>query len=260
MSDVFVVFGSSSDSHVYKPLVERLTKSGISTEFRVLSAHKTPKDLRDALRDTNAEIFVAGAGLAAALPGVLASEEIKPVIGLPCEGAFSGMDSFLSCAQMPPDVPVITVGVGDIDAAVRLCNQFLHGLSRIVIVPKKTGEEKKYFDKCVAFMKENSIPHMVGRLPKKPEYTSVFIDFVKLGKKVPKHRGAVINVLVKEKTKKADAVKFFDSLQGTYCVGLNNYKNAALAALSLVNLRHGHDQKILELRRSAAKKVMDANK
>jgi len=259
MTDVFVVFGSKSDETIYQHLLEKFKKAGISYEFKVLSAHKTPKEVKSALNDTNASIFVAGAGLSAALPGFLAAEKVKPVIGIPCYGAFSGVDAFLSVSQMPPDVPVISVGVGKTSKVVRLVSNYLHGFNKIVLVRKKTAEEKKYYDKCKVFMLENKIPFTVENSSIKPSHSRVFIEFTKLGKKIKKNRNAIIRVLVKENSNKKDSLKFFDSLQSSYSVGLNNYKNAAIAALELVNLNTLHDELLVSLRKNAAQKVLSVN-
>lgn len=260
MTDVFVVFGSASDSIAYEPIIAGLKKVGLSVEARVLSAHKTPRELKEALADTNASILVAGAGLSAALPGVLASEQIKPVIGVPCDAAFDGLDSFLSVAQMPPDIPVIATGVGNTASVVNLCAHYLHGFSQIALVKKETGEEKKYFAKCKIFMEEHAFPFVIVPHSKKSDYSKVFIEFTRLGKKPSKTTNTVINVLVTEKSSRKDALKFFDSLQSGYCVALNSYKNAAIAALQLVNMRGAHTAKLLDIRRKASQKVLDANK
>ncbi|MEK6958325.1 MAG: AIR carboxylase family protein [archaeon] len=260
MADVFVIFGSSSDEAVYSPLLEKLKQTGISCEFKVLSAHKTPKELDEEIAYAHESMFIAGAGLAAALPGVVAAQTVKPVIGLPCDGAFNGLDSFLSIAQMPPDVPVIAVGVAKIDEAVRLCSSYLHGLNKIVLVEKKSGDEKKYFAKCKAFMEENNIPFQLAKSANRVDYGAVFIEFIKLGKKIPHNNNIVLHVPVKDGSKKSDALKMFDQMQSAYAISLNGYKNAAIAALELVNLRKTHDTVLGGLRRKASQKVMDSNK
>ena len=257
MADVFIVFGSASDEPVFRPLLEQLKKTGISYEFKVLSAHKTPKELEFEINNTNASIFIAGAGLSAALPGVIASKRLNPVIGLPCDAAFSGLDSYISALQMPPDVPVITVGVGKTSEAVRLCSNYLHGFKQIALVVKKTGEEKKYSEKCKSIMEENKIPFIFAKNSKKHDYSRVFIEFVKVGKKVPKTQNITIIVPVKEGSKKQDSLKVFDMLQGSYAVGLNNHKNAALAALELLNLSGTHSGLLSAMRQTAAKKIND---
>jgi len=254
-----IVFGSASDKDTYLPLVDSVKKAGLSYEFKVLSAHKTPRELRQAVADTNASIFIAGAGLAAALPGVVAAEQLRPVIGLPCEAAFSGLDSFLSSSQMPPDIPVIAVGVGKAARAVDLCIDYLHGMNEIVLVKKDSGLEKKYFEKCKSFMEENKIPFAIGVASKKTDHSKVYIEFTELGKKFKENQNTIIRVLVKEKTDKKDSLKFFDQLQDSYSVALNSYKNAAIAALQLMNVRGRQNDLLSTIRRKAAQKVLDSN-
>ena len=112
---VSVVMGSMSDWDVVQPAVELLKAFDVDVDVKVLSAHRTPHELVDYINGVSdkVEVFIAAAGLSAALPGVIAAHTVKPVIGLPIKsGAFQGMDSLLSMAQMPPGVPVATVGVG----------------------------------------------------------------------------------------------------------------------------------------------------
>ncbi len=260
MAEVMVVFGSSTDEKTYNDLNARLKRSGISFDFRVLSAHKTPKELEFEINDSAAEIFIAGAGLAAALPGVIASKKIKPVIGIPCEGAFNGLDSFLSCTQMPPGVPVIAVGVGKVEKAVSLCGNFLHGFTEIALVKKTANIEKEYYEKAKKFLETNKIPFSESPNTKKLEHSKIFVDFVKLGKKPTATQNSTIICPVAKKNSKKDAIKFFDTLQSSYCVGLNNYKNAVIAAIQLANLNGNYSKVLLELRRSEAQKVIESNK
>ena len=104
-----VLFGSSSDEYVYAPLTESL-QSTCQAECLVVSAHRDPKRLAQVLRERDYHFVVAGAGLAAHLPGVVASQVDCPVIGVPVAAHFSGLDAFLSIVQMPFGVPVTACG------------------------------------------------------------------------------------------------------------------------------------------------------
>ena len=106
---LLVLFGSSSDAPVYEPLVEALGKNHC-TQFFALSAHRNADQLRECLHREEYDAVVAGAGLAAHLPGVVSSMTHKPVIGIPVRAQFGGMDSLLSILQMPKGVPVHTYG------------------------------------------------------------------------------------------------------------------------------------------------------
>lgn len=103
-----VLFGSASDERVYGPLCRSLEKCG-TVNMEVASAHRNPERVREIVTTCGADVFVAGAGLAAHLPGVVASLTQKPVFGISVNGAFAGLDAFLSVVQMPKGVPVACV-------------------------------------------------------------------------------------------------------------------------------------------------------
>ena len=105
---VFVVFGSRSDEKVYGPFCELLSERDFSVDFSVLSAHRNPKELGQALREKNYDVVVAGAGLSAHLPGVVASQVKVPVFGIPVAAHLGGLDSLFSIFQMPFGVPVMS--------------------------------------------------------------------------------------------------------------------------------------------------------
>lgn len=107
--------GSDSDWPIMQAAAEALREFDIPSEARVISAHRTPRDLEayvSGARQRGIQVFICGAGGAAHLPGVTAAHTTLPVIGVPIQGrAFEGLDSLLSIVQMPPGVPVATVGV-----------------------------------------------------------------------------------------------------------------------------------------------------
>jgi 5-(carboxyamino)imidazole ribonucleotide mutase len=119
MSDpvVGIVVGSESDSERMQEALDELTARGIPHEFEVRSAHRQPDAVAEygrTARERGLRVLIAGAGLAAALPGVLAAHTDLPVIGVPLRSSKSvldGLDALLSIAQMPPGVPVACVGV-----------------------------------------------------------------------------------------------------------------------------------------------------
>ncbi len=113
---VTIVMGSSSDAKVMKGAAEALDACGVEWEARILSAHRMPDELKAYIETQEAagtRVFIAGAGLAAHLPGVIASHTTRPVIGVPIRAAFDGLDALLSIVQMPKGVPVATVGVNN---------------------------------------------------------------------------------------------------------------------------------------------------
>jgi len=108
---VAIIAGSKSDQQVVDDAVKALTELGVSHDVQFLSAHRNPEGLRKYLAGSKAEVFIAIAGLAAHLPGVIASMTINPVIGVPVNAKLNGLDSLLSIVQMPPGVPVGCVGI-----------------------------------------------------------------------------------------------------------------------------------------------------
>ena len=113
---VSIVMGSKSDEGHLEPTLKILDELGIPWEKRVLSAHRQPDELRAYVGEAEGRgvrLFIAAAGLSAALPGVIASHTLKPVIGVPVPGGpLGGVDALLSIVQMPGGIPVATVGLG----------------------------------------------------------------------------------------------------------------------------------------------------
>ncbi|TET56473.1 MAG: 5-(carboxyamino)imidazole ribonucleotide mutase [Promethearchaeota archaeon] len=126
--DVAVVAGSTSDENVYNKAIKVLKENKISHELKILSAHRDPEKLDEYLKSSKALVYIAVAGLSAALPGVIASKVDKPVVGVPVSAKLGGLDALLSIVQMPPGVPVATVGIdrGENAAylAIRILNLF----------------------------------------------------------------------------------------------------------------------------------------
>ena len=108
---VSVIAGSTSDEKVYEKTLKVLKEKEISHELQIISAHRDPEKLDNYIKQSEALIFIAVAGLSAALPGVIASKTDKPVIGVPVDSKLGGLDALLSIVQMPPRVPVACVGI-----------------------------------------------------------------------------------------------------------------------------------------------------
>lgn len=112
---VSVVMGSKSDWDTMAHAVQALDRLGVPCEVRVLSAHRTPDQLFEYVRDVEGrgvEVFIAAAGGAAHLAGVVAAKTLVPVLGVPMESKLQGLDSLLSMVQMPAGIPVGTLAVG----------------------------------------------------------------------------------------------------------------------------------------------------
>ena len=111
---VAIIFGSKSDTSIMSGAAKALKEFDIDYKAFILSAHRVPEKLEDTLEkleEEGYECIIAGAGLAAHLPGVIASKTIIPVIGIPINASLNGMDALLSIVQMPKSIPVATVGI-----------------------------------------------------------------------------------------------------------------------------------------------------
>ena len=119
---VSIIMGSTSDLPVMEKACKFLDDLHIPFEVNALSAHRTPDAVEQFARGAAArgiKVIIAGAGMAAALPGVIAASTTLPVIGVPIKGMLDGLDALLSIVQMPPGIPVATVGVnGAMNAAI----------------------------------------------------------------------------------------------------------------------------------------------
>ena len=111
---VSVIMGSTSDLPIMEKALAFLNEQQIPFEVNALSAHRTPDDVEVFARsaeERGIKVIIAAAGMAAALPGVIAASTTVPVIGVPIKGMLDGLDAMLSIIQMPPGIPIATVGV-----------------------------------------------------------------------------------------------------------------------------------------------------
>ncbi len=119
---ISIIMGSTSDLPVMEKAMSLLEEMQIPFEVNALSAHRTPEAVEQFARGAQGrgiQVIIAAAGMAAALPGVIAASTTVPVIGVPIKGMLDGLDAMLSIIQMPPGIPVATVGVnGAMNAAI----------------------------------------------------------------------------------------------------------------------------------------------
>lgn len=125
---VSIIMGSTSDLPVMEKTAKFLDEMGIYFEMNAFSAHRTPQEVEAFARsaeERGLKVIIAGAGMAAALPGVVAASTTLPVIGVPIKGMLDGLDAMLSIIQMPPGIPVATVGVNGAQNAAILAAEML---------------------------------------------------------------------------------------------------------------------------------------
>jgi 5-(carboxyamino)imidazole ribonucleotide mutase len=144
---VSIIMGSTSDLSVMKKAADLLNDFGIPFEINALSAHRTPREVEvfaSSARENGVEVIIAAAGMAAHLPGVIASMTTIPVIGVPINASIGGMDALLAIVQMPPGIPVATVGInGSLNAAILAVQMLAIGDEKLITKLEKYKEDLK---------------------------------------------------------------------------------------------------------------------
>jgi 5-(carboxyamino)imidazole ribonucleotide mutase len=126
MAEIAILSGSVSDAGIVEQAAAVLREQGVRYETKVISAHREPDLLDDYIRKSDCRVFIAIAGLSAALPGVIASKTDRPVIGVPVSGKLMGFDALLSMVQMPNGIPVACVGIDNGENAALLAIRILN--------------------------------------------------------------------------------------------------------------------------------------
>ena len=255
MKKALIIFGSKSDEKVYNEIAAKLKKLKVDFDLRVSSAHKTPDDVEETL-GKDYSVVIAGAGLAAHLPGVAASKTIRPVIGVPCEGNYQGLDALLSVAQMPPGIPVLSVGVGKGRVAAENCAKMMNKYNGVTIIGDKNSDAVK---KAADILKQFNVPN---NFSEKPNKNNVNIEFTYFDEPVDQKDELVIYCpLLDKKDDVAESSLNFlkHSIHGLW-VGVNNGTNAAVAAVEILNIDNEYEEELIKYREEMGKKVLDANK
>ncbi len=135
--NVAIILGSKSDDAIARKVSSKLEELGISHEVKVISAHRNPHELETYLQESNAKVIIGIAGLAAHLPGFIASHTLRPVIGVPVDSKLGGLDALLSIVQMPRGVPVACVGIDNGENAALLAARILSLASEPKVKPRR---------------------------------------------------------------------------------------------------------------------------
>lgn len=148
---VSIIMGSTSDLPIMEKAAKVLDQFEIPFEMNALSAHRTPSEVEDFAKNAagrGVKVVIAAAGMAAALPGVIAAQTTLPVIGVPINSTLDGMDALLSIVQMPPGIPVATVGINGAMNA---------GLLAVQMLSLSDDELAKKFAEYKASLKEKIV-------------------------------------------------------------------------------------------------------
>lgn len=255
---ILVMFGSKSDANIYEPLKARLLQEGHDVDFRMISVHRSPELLDRELASAEASAVIAGAGLAAHLPGVVAAKVLVPVFGVPCSAAIGGVDALFAIQQMPFGIPVLTTAPDQYGAAVDFVTRwgkldlrysfdgfnlvlerhkrgqphFRILLERAERISEKTKLEINLTDKtsenavniCLVDINEADpeCPLPFGPSPRGSDELRILVPV--LNEAAYRDPYAAISV-----------VRRINSAQGNVWSGINNIGNAMLAALQLAN-------------------------
>jgi len=251
---VLIIFGSKSDQSVYNNLVETLKQANVHYEMRICSAHRTPDELMEILH-SDADIIIAGAGLAAHLPGVIASKVIQPIIGVPVSGNYQGLDALLSIMQMPPGIPVLSVGVEKTDVAGNMAAKMNSEFKEVNLFFQ---DENKAVKKAKETLDEFQVPYTDN-----PDFkaSSLNIKFVTLDEQAENRDDIIIYVplLDKDDDKAEASLNVLKNSTNGLWVGLNRGENAALAAIQIMNIKGHYTEQINEYRKKHALKVIEAD-
>lgn len=148
---VAIIMGSTSDVSKVEPAIDVLMSYGVQVDVRCLSAHRAHEGLSTFIQECNGngtEVIIAAAGMAAALPGVVASQTVLPVIGIPLSGAvLDGLDALMSIVQMPSGIPVATVAINGAKNAAYLALQII-GVKHSSIKEKLLAHRQKMIDEA----------------------------------------------------------------------------------------------------------------
>lgn len=252
MSKVLVIFGSKSDDKVYSEITKILKENKIDFDLHVRSAHRTPEEVDQIVND-DYSLVIAGAGLSAALPGVVASKTIRPVIGVPCKGNYEGLDALLSIAQMPPGVPVLAVGVEKADIAANNSVNALNVLEKVRLIVDDEGH--KAVKKAKEMLDKFKVKYEVAD---KIDKDSINIEFVYFDEPVEKKDELVIYCpLVSEEDDKAEAaINLLKHSDHGLWVGLNRGDNAGIAAIEILSINGKYDKQLKEYKEEMRKKVL----
>ncbi|MBT6325485.1 MAG: hypothetical protein HOJ35_05915 [Bdellovibrionales bacterium] len=240
---ILVLFGSESDHSVFTPLIENLNGE---IDFDIISAHRSPEKLDIKLKETKANLIIAGAGLAAHLPGVIASKTDIPVIGLPVSAALGGVDALFSILQMPSGVPVLTSSPDDFTEIINFINNIYDSKSvarnSLNLVIKKSSLNYEYIltiiKKAKLICEEYNFKIQISE-KNNPNMLNIVLR--ESTEEITSNNELTINIPVLNAQKKNDPFVTMDIYKlvssGGLWVGINNISNAIKMASKLDSLK-----------------------
>lgn len=245
-----VLFGSASDEPVVSPLMASLEKAGLSPRLEYVSAHRNPQKLDEILKTVPHDVIVAGAGLAAHLPGVVASKVSAPVIGVPVDVVFMGLDALMSIVQMPPGIPVLTAPMPNPKTSAKIWTELMrrflsvrHESPKVILVGDKKIAMGELTKKARAILDRAGVQWSLEKQPLKGAVNIVLCPEARMprGFKAP-NDALLICVPTYNVTKlkqAGTAVAMSKNIEKAkprgLWVGANNFVNAVCGSLQMFN-------------------------
>jgi 5-(carboxyamino)imidazole ribonucleotide mutase len=254
MARISVIFGSKSDENVYSLIIDKLKDENLPYEFIICSAHKSPEFLDKVISNTDANVIISGAGLAAHLPGVIASKTLIPVIGVPVEGAFKGLDALLSIIQMPSGIPVLSTGVNNPLLAINSAIMLLREYESVNLINNK----KEIIEKTIKVLKDFNVDYTISDNFNKEKINISFVDLNEKEQNISEDYFC-INVPFKKETTLTDTLKLYKITKKGLWVGLNMADNAALIAIQIMNINGRFETKLNDFRQELKDKIIHSN-
>jgi amidophosphoribosyltransferase len=233
---ILVLFGSRSDENIYEPLIKSLQQIA-TVSFDIISAHRDPIKLEQRLQQNDYDLVIAGAGLAAHLPGVIASKTEKMVIGIPVAANFGGLDAFLSIVQMPAGVPVLACGPINSMIIVSFLKSLNINSDKINIVMSNEWRSdlilQRELERMIELSYKNNISLSISD-QRSEEFFNIIL--VKSENEVQKFDNCIYVPYLTQSEKKDPTlvIRFFNlSSAGGLWVGVNNLRNGLLSFIKL---------------------------
>lgn len=260
---ILVIFGSKSDANIYEPLKARLLNEGHEVDFRMISVHRSPELLDRELAGVNPQAVIAGAGLAAHLPGIVAAKLLVPVFGIPCSAAIGGVDAFFAMAQMPFGIPVLTTAADSYQSAVdalgrwgRLDLQYSFDGFNLVFERHKKGQPhfQMLLERAAKIVDKTKLELNITDKPVENAVNICLVDISETDPEAPLPFGPPvktsdeIRLMVPVLNDQAyrnpysgiSVIRRVNSVPGGVWTGINNVGNAMLAALQMANANGAH--------------------
>lgn len=260
---VLVMFGSKSDANIYEPLKARLLNEGHEVDFRMISVHRSPELLDRTLSGVDAQAVIAGAGLAAHLPGIVASKLLIPVFGIPCAAAIGGVDALFAIAQMPFGIPVLATAPDQYQSAVdavgrmqRLDLQYNFERFNLVLERHKKGQPhfQMLLERAQKIVEKAAVPLNITDKPLPNEVNICLADISETDPESPlpyppaARDSDELRLFVPVLNEQAyrdpysgiSVARRVASVPGGLWTGINNVGNAMLAALQMANAGGTH--------------------